>query len=249
LAIIAQEAGRTVHSLQWDVARGPFETPELLTRYPETDGVTHAAIRKAAGLWARDAVAAWHEQHPAPGHVLIGEAPLIGNRLIELVQARRDSVEALLAGGRSHFLIPVPSREVRAHIEAARTREMAAPTHERERANAIPQLVQALWEEMASVGQALGLPEATSTADNSTNRATGFDPDLYAAVYLHLLRHRPAALLPVTTALPVQTSVYAGLGAVHELVPSSNEVARIMTVVKQRPLADIEREVAGWFQV
>ena len=190
LAIIAQEAGRHGPPLQWDVARSPFETPELLARYPETDGVTHAVIRKAAGLWARDAIAAWHEQHADPGHILIGEVPLIGNRLIELVQARTDPVEALLAGHQSLFLIPAPSREVRAHIEAARTCDTAAPAHERERANAVPQLVQALWEEMASVGQALGLPEATSTASHSINRASDFDPDLYAAVYLKLLRHR-----------------------------------------------------------
>lgn len=245
LAIIAQEAGRTVHSLQWDVARGPFETPELLARYPETDGVTHAVIRKAAGLWARDAVATWHGGHQDAGHILIGEVPLIGNRLIELVQAQSDDVEPLLAGDQSLFLIPVPSREVRAHIEAARTRDTAAPAHERERANAVPQLVRALFEEMASVGQALGLPEAASIA----SQRSGFDPDLYAAVYLRLLRHRPAVLLPVMTALPVQSSVYAGLGAVQELVPAPDDVARIMAVVEQRPLAEIEREVAGWFQV
>lgn len=245
LAIIAQEAGRQVHLLQWDVARGPFETPELLARYPESDGVTHAVIRKAAGLWARDAVAAWYTGHADAGHILIGEVPLIGHRLIELVQPREDVVEALLSGADSLFLVPVPSREVRAHIEAARTREMAAPGHDRERANAVPQLVQALWEEMASVGAALGLPEAS----NAAGQPATFDPDLYSGVYLRLLRHRPAMLLPVTTALPVQTSVYAGLGGVTELVPGPDDVARVMSEVERRPALDIEREVADWFRV
>ena len=248
LALIAREAGRTVHLLQWDVARGPFETPDLLARYPETDGVTHAVIRKAAGLWARDAVAGWHEQHADPNHLLIGEAPLIGNRLIELVQQRDDAAETLLAGEGSVFLVPVPSRQVRAHIEAARVREMASPAHERERANAIPRLVQALWEEMAAVGRELGIAQSQHAA-GQTGQAVGFDPDLYGAVYLRLLRHRPAALLPVTTALPVQDSVYAGLGAVRDLAPTPEDVRRIMAVVEQRPVAEIEREVAGWFHV
>ena len=107
LSLIAGEVGRRVHLLQWDVARGPFETPEILARYPETDGVTHAVIRKAAGLWAREAVGAWQRRHADPRDLLIGEVPLIGNRLIELVQRRDDEVEGLLAGEGSVFLIPV----------------------------------------------------------------------------------------------------------------------------------------------
>ncbi|MGE3272134.1 MAG: hypothetical protein AB7P40_25495 [Chloroflexota bacterium] len=247
-AILALEAGRTVHLLQWDVARGPFETPALLARYPETEGVTHAVIRKAAGLWARDAVAAWHGQHADPRSLLLGEVPLIGNRLIELVQQQDDAAEALLAGPSSLFLVPVPSREVRAQIEAARVREMADPTHERERANAIPQLVQALWEEVAAVGRALMLPEAAAAAEQP-GQPLSFDPDLYGAVYSRLLRHRPAALLPVTEALRVQASVYAGLDAVQDLVPTPAEVAGVMTAVERRPLADVEREVSDWFLV
>src|SRR3954451_10462208 len=101
VSLIAHEVGRRVSLLQWDVARGPFETPEILARYPEIDGVTHAAIRKAAGLWAREAVGAWDRTHPGRSDgadVLIGEVPLVGNRLIELVQRRDDAAEALLAG-------------------------------------------------------------------------------------------------------------------------------------------------------
>src|SRR4051812_13196676 len=92
LSLIATSAGRRVSLLQWDVARGPFERPEILARYPETDGVTHAVIRKAAGLWARGAVAAWDRDHPDAADMLVGEVPLIGNRLIELVQQQADTV-------------------------------------------------------------------------------------------------------------------------------------------------------------
>lgn len=259
LAILALDAGRTVHSLQWDVARSPFETPELLVRYPETDGVTHPAIRKAVGVWAREAVAAWDSAHPDPRHLLIGEAPLIGNRLIELAQPGDDMAEALLTGPGGLFLVPVPSREVRQQIEAARVRDTSAPAHERERANAIPALMRALWAELADVGWLLGLPEATATAAGATSPPSAspaaahsspvFDPDLYGAVYLRLLRHRPAALLPITTALPVQGSVYAGLETVQELAPSPREVAQAMADVAQRPPAAVVQEVENWFRV
>jgi hypothetical protein len=281
ISLIAEHIGRRAHLLQWDVSRGPFETPEILARYPEVDGVTHAVIRKAAGLWAREAVGAWQQQHPAPGDLLIGEVPLIGNRLIELVQRHDDAVEPLLASERTLFLIPVPSRAVREVIEAARVREMASPTHERERANAVPSLVQSLWEEVAGVARELGVSPTPqplrganigcATGKGPRGRAAlradvpppfagegeparidgegGFDPEVYAGVYARLLRHRHAARLDVTTALPVQASVYDALGTVHELMPSPDEVARVMAEVGARPEADVEREVADWYQV
>jgi hypothetical protein len=307
LAVIAVEVGRTVHLLQWDVARGPFETPELLRRYPERDGVTHPAIRKAVGMWARGAVTAWHRQHSDDRHLLIGELPLIGNRLVELAQRWPDAVEPLLAGEASDFLVPVPSREVRHVIEAARAREMASPIHERERANAIPRLVQSLWEEITVVARELGVdrpPKGFLTNPSlrpgqaggpsasprvSTGLPTGvpprvegrlrppqpqdapslqppppcedegepsghgsgggFDPELYARVYLHLLRHRRAEPLQVTLALPVQGSVYDLVDPASELLPTSAEVDQIMREIGALPPGQVERDVAGWFRL
>jgi hypothetical protein len=240
-SLIAQAAGRRVSLLQWDVARGPFETPEILARYPEIEGVTHAAIRKGAGLWARDAVLAWDRSHPDHHDVLIGEVPLIGNRLIELVQRQPDAVEGLLAGPDTVFVIPVPSREVRRAIESARAREMAAPTNERELANALPTLVQALWEEVARLARVLDVPGGSGEAE--------FDPDVYAGVYERLLTHRHAERLDIASVLPVQASVYDALDTATDLVPSPDEVARVMAQIEARPAAEIEREVADWYRV
>lgn len=273
LCALAGAAGRRVHLLQWDVARTPFETTEILARYPETDGVTHAVIRRAVGVWARGAVVAWHQRHPDRADLLVGELPLIGSRLIELVQRQADAVEPLLVGPESVFFVPVPSREVRRAIEAAREREMASPGHERERANAIPSLVRALWAEVAAVAGLLGLrapgaavlPPDAPTPDGSAPDApasrpgtamppgqpgqSAFDPDLYAAVYMRLLRHRRAERLDVTVTLPVRASVYDALDAASELVPSAQEVARILAELGARPQAEVEREVAAWYRV
>jgi hypothetical protein len=263
-SLIAQTAGRRVSLLQWDVARGPFETPEILARYPEIEGVTHAAIRKGAGLWARDAVRSWDQTHPDRQDVLIGEVPLIGNRLIELVQRQPDEAEGLLAGPETVFLIPVPSREVRRAIESARAREMADPTHERELANALPSLVQAFWEEVARLARMLdvkrpltpqpplpcaGEGEPVGSATDEVLDPGGFDPDVYAGVYECLLRHRRAERLDITSVLPVQASVYDALGAATDLVPAPDDVARVMAQIEARPAAEIEREVADWYRV
>jgi len=94
LTHLAHALGRTVHMLQWDVARPVFETSTAGQRYPVVHGMTHGVIRKAAGLWARQAVAQWHQRYPEAGHLLIGETPFVGHRFIEL--ARRHADAALL---------------------------------------------------------------------------------------------------------------------------------------------------------
>jgi hypothetical protein len=53
LVHLAQDRGRLVHLLQWDVARPVFEASPAGQRYPVVNGVTHVLIRRAAGLWSR----------------------------------------------------------------------------------------------------------------------------------------------------------------------------------------------------
>ena len=86
-------------------------------------------------------------------------------------------------------------------------------------------------------------------AVRSSGDAGGFDPDLYAAVYLQLLRHRRAAPLRVTLTLPVQGSVYDLLDITSELTPTSEDVERVMAEVGALPEAEIEHEVANWFRI
>lgn len=225
LALLAHEAGRIVHLLQWDVSRAAFETPDILARYPEIDGATHMSIRKAVGLWVRDGVRHWHEQHTGHEHMLIGEPPLAGNRLIELAQVKADDAEALLAGPESRFLVPVPSREVRTAIEAARGRSIANPRHDRESADAPPNVMQDDWREIWRRAQELGV-----VADPGD--APSFDPETYSAVYRHLLRHRRTTLLPVDTVMTPTGSVYDLHVVASELAASPAEVERCMALVE-----------------
>ncbi len=237
--ILAHRAGRAVSLVQWDVARSAFETPAILGRYPEVNGVTHAAIRAAAGRWIRTGVTAWHRRYPDPRHLLVGEAPFVGGRLTELARPADDAAEPLLASAQTLFLVPAPDRAVRQVIEAARVRDMANPRHAREEANAPPDLVQAHWREIAALAPALGI---------TTQIEEGYDPAVYAAVYLRLLRYRHAASLAVTGALPVRASAYEREGVIaEELIPGAEEVARAMASVEACAPAAIERAVADWF--
>lgn len=241
LALVAHRLGRRVHVLQWDVARLEFESPEVMVRYPEVDGVTHAAIRKGVGLWVREAVTRWDASHPEFDHLLVGETPLIGNRFIELARVEDDPAEALLADARTEFLVPVPSKAVRQAIEQARAREMEHPLHEREASNAPPTVLRAQWGQVLEAGALLGIAPAEPAA--------AYTPSVYAEVYVRLLRRRHHRILPIEDVLRPLGSAYELDIAAGELRPTADEVARAMAAVESYPPGQLEAQVDGWFRV
>ena len=121
LTLMALEAGRGAHLIQWDTARQPFES----SRFPLDRGATHPMVIKAVGTWLRGALPEWDKAHSQTGAILIGEVPLIGGRFMEIVRPANDEAELLLADERTQFVLPVPSREVRALIEARREASIA----------------------------------------------------------------------------------------------------------------------------
>lgn len=197
-ALLAGRAGRSVHLLQWDVTRAAFETAENLRRYPEIDGVTHIEIRRAVGRWVRRGIADWHAAAPLQG-LLIGEAPILGHRLVELLEPAPDPVESLLSGEQSLFLVPVPSREVRRAIEAARTKTTRRPTHEREKTDAAPDVLRDFYSELELEAARRGIAVAAND---------GYSPETYSRVFDSLLQARNHEILAIDEVLPVTGSVY-----------------------------------------
>lgn len=241
MALMAQEAGRVVHLLQYDVARMAFETAVNLAKYPEIDGFTHAAIRKAVGLWTRVGVLQWHKQYADPSHFLLGEVPLVGNRLIELTQKLDDEAELLLAGDTTRFVLPVPSLDVRRVIESAREKSIAQPRHHKEEKDAQPNVLRALWQEVAQVGVQLGLATVGDGA---------YDPGVYTAVYHHLLQHRHTETLNIDTVLKPTGSAYNLRISGTELSATSAEVNAIIAAIEQQYTPEeLDRAVANWFDM
>jgi hypothetical protein len=242
-AFMAHQQGRTIHTLQWDIARVAFETPEILAKYPETDGVTHVAIRKAVGLWARQAILKWHETYPDPNHLLIGELPLIGNRLIEIVQKKEDTVEGVLASDQTLCIVPVPSLAVRATIEHRRAQTIATPQHENETKDAPPNVLQMVWEDVCELDSWL------SGQSNRLNQA--YNPEIYTRVFQHLLQHRHMLVLNVDEAFATTQSVYA-LGDIvtREIVADGGEIAGILHhLATTYTVKTLEKSVANWYLV
>jgi hypothetical protein len=245
LAHLAHGQGRRIHLLQWDVARPPFEASKAGRRYPLDDGVTHGVIRLAVGRWARAAVARWHAQHPGEQDLLIGETPFIGHRLIELARPATDDAELVLTDTATRFVIPVPSRALRAHLEAERERRAREPKHPREREDAPPQVLQALWRELLGAAVALGLHDPTADA-------IPYDPAIYRRVYERLLIRRHAGALGLHERLPAaDVSAYDFRIAWTDLAPTADEAAHFIRAVEaDYPRASgLQRELDGWYRM
>ncbi|MBT3371895.1 MAG: hypothetical protein HOA08_16780 [Rhodospirillaceae bacterium] len=243
--LMAARAGRVVHLLQWDIARAAFETEAILAKYPEVDGFTHPIIRKAAGLWARRAVRQWNQAFSDPGHLLIGEVPIVGNRFVELLQQHDDPVEPLLGGEGAMFFVPVPSGEVRAKIEAKRQASIANPKHANESRDAPLNVLEQIWQDARTTAAILGLvPEAQAAA------GTGYDPLTYERLFAHMLQHRNCRILHVDTLYPASGSVYELAVPTHELAAPPAEISAIMTELENsHSLAALSQAVADWHRV
>jgi hypothetical protein len=195
-------------------------------------------------MWARTAVYQWHQQHTADNYFLLGEVPLIGNRLIELVQIHEDAVEAVLNSEQVLFVVPVPSKTVRQIIEAAREQSIVRPQHEKETKDAPPNVLQMLWQEVAQLGYQAGLKE------REPEKAVAYDPEVYAAVYEHLLQHRHRQILAIDTVLQPTSSAYDWHLSGTELAASPAEVNHILTRLEQHYTPErLEQIVAAWFEV
>jgi hypothetical protein len=239
-ALLSHAAGRPLYLLQWDIARQGFETPAILARYPEVEGSTHAAIRRAAGFWVRGAVANWAAAHAGDEALLLGEAPFVGNRLVELARCEPDAAEAFLAARTTEFIIPAPTLAVRRAIEGAREREIEQPRHAREAANAPPNVLALLMQELRAAGTALGVPGVRPEG--------GYDPAVYTAVYNRLLEHRHARALAIDECWPVAASPYELDMGATELHPSPAEVADALARVETLGALELERAVRQWYR-
>jgi hypothetical protein len=248
LAHLAVAAGRPVHLLQWDVARPVFEAGATGRRYPVVDGVTQPMIRAAVGGWARGAIARWHRENAAAHSLLLGETPFVGGRLIELARPLDDEAEPLLASPACVFAIPVPSVDVRVHIEAERERRAPAPNHPREREDAPPALLRALWTELVDVARVLGI----APRDAAHHGAVAYDPAIYRGVYEAILRHRTREVVSLDLVLPTaRMSVYDFAVPCVDVIPTAAEAdAAIRDAETRHPdPAALAREIDRWWRI
>jgi succinate-semialdehyde dehydrogenase/glutarate-semialdehyde dehydrogenase len=226
---LASSKKRPVTALQWDLTRQHFETPEILLKFPEIDGVTHAGIRKACGWWSRKAISDWYEQHATDDELLIIEAPLVGNRLIELVMYMEDEAEAILSSDAVQFILPVPTEEVRQLIVSRRVETFVEPGHEYEKTDAQPHVMLSLYKELCKIASKIGIHAPMGEIPE-------YSADVYEAVYKALLKHRHAIPLKIDIIFNTQgQSVYESeLEDIKQLFPTPAETSKFVQLVEKK---------------
>ena len=244
LAHLAHFSGYRVYLLQWDVLRNAFMTDRIVSLFPDTDGITHSVVRRAAGLWVRQAVAQWHQKYLGEKSILIGEAPLIGNRLIELALPRNDAAESILLEESTRFVLPVPSRRIRRIIETARQTSIKNPRDYRELNDASPEVLKTLWTELIRAATALHIPTPPKGSDED------YDPKTYQSVYIRVLKHRRYEVTRLNVTLSTHSrSVYAFGMPVEEMIPTASEVSNSIEEVEHHypNLCTLEKEMEEWY--
>jgi hypothetical protein len=151
----------------------------------------------------------------------------------------------VLSDPRTRFVVPVPSRELRRHLEAERARRAAQPLHPREREDAPPEVLRDLWRQLTGVAATLGLAGAPASGAPAP-----YDPALYTAVYQHVLRCRHVDVLHVDAILPATAMSPYDLGiSVDDLRPQADEAERLLAGAA-RDWADpaaLEQALERWY--
>lgn len=243
LTLMAQQAGRKVHIFQYDTIRPAFETPDLLKKYPQDQGATHPMVIQACSIWARQNVLIWSQNHATPEHMLIGEVPLIGNRLMEIVRSYDDDAEAVLKDKRTQFVVPVPSAYVRETIEKRREQTIANPRHENEKEDAPPNVLRAMWQELYRIARILGL------SDSHLDKLP-YSPEIYSAVYQYLLQHRHHQILNIDELLTPVGSAYDYSEPLPEVIATEEEAQQIIEQLEHEYGVDqIIEDAKHWYDL
>ncbi|WP_170431592.1 hypothetical protein [Ruegeria arenilitoris] len=240
---VSVSLGRRVHIMRWDTGLAAFQTEDILARYPDVSDGTHPLIRKAAGLWGRRALARWQVEHTDPTDMIVGEVPIIGNRFSEFIQAQPDQVEPALASEETTFIYPVPTKSLRANLEAIRRSTFANPKHPDEARDAPPSTMELAWRQTCAKAAELGLV-------SEVDIHSPYEETIYVRFFEHLLHHRNAIGIAVDT-------IYSDAGSAHDLDVNVLELSASQDDV-QCAIAEVEaactveeaaRDVENWHQM
>lgn len=179
---LAENKGKKISVIQWDLARKAFETPAISEYFPMGEGIVHNGLKLAAGKWLMDEVSLWIEEHEDDDEILLIEAPLVGNRFIELVKIQTDAIlESYLSHEGVQVIMPIPSKEVRTKIEAERKRQVNDDA--KVWTGAKPSVMLMLWKMTCGIANEFG-----KSIDMSGQ--PDYDPEVYEFVFSEILKHR-----------------------------------------------------------
>ena len=241
IAAAASADGRASTVIQWDVSRESWDNhPSAAATYPEIDGITHEGIRTAMGSWIRKAVADWHSQHAGGNDLLIVEAPHIGGRFSELAHIVDDAAEPSLRGHDTLFVIVAPTKDLQLTLKSQRAADMESQGEgSYESNNASPDLLDELTNSLRGPAQELGIVSTSST---------GYDPELYAGLMQHVLRHRNVHFVRPDRLMEITGSVYSLVDQSSRLWATEEQVQRSLDVAEAMSQKELAQHTNDWFR-
>jgi len=239
--IIAQVLGKNLTVIQWDIARKAFETSEIFARFPMGEGVVHNGVKLSVGRWLMDTLKEWLAKHHEEKDLLLIEAPLVGHRFVELAQVQADEeLEAFLKSEAFQFIMPIPSKQVRAKIEADRRAQIAEDA--KTWTGAKPSVLLQLWKMICGIANEFG-------KNILLEQQPPYDPEVYEFVFSKILKHRHFVPLHIDEIFSVSVTDEKELHNLDSLKADADTANRYaQEVADQYPdHKDIDAIVKRWY--
>lgn len=195
---IADQKGKEIDIIQWDVARKAFETEYICKHFPMGAGTVHNGLKLIAGLWLMETIKHWIDFNKKSDNILLIEAPLVGHRFVELVQKQIDTdLENFLSSELCKFVIPIPSKKVREAIEAERNRQVSE--NAKVWSGAKPSVMLMIWKRTCEIANEFG-------ENIDLSEQPPYDPQTYQLVFSRILKHRQFVTLSINEIFDIPES-------------------------------------------
>jgi len=239
--LIAAAEGRAVTVIQWDIARKAFEIPAIAARYPMGDGVVHNGVKLSVGKWLLATIMQWLTDHEKDNQLLLIEAPLVGHRFIELAKKQEDKkLEAFLSSELFQVLMPIPSKKVRAKIEADRRAQIAEDA--KIWVGAKPSVMLMLWKMICGIANKFG-------RNISMDGQPPYDPEIYEFVFTKILKHRHFVPLHIAEIFEVHIVDEKELHPTGSLAAADAQALHFSELIAAKYLTDeaLDAVVSNWY--
>lgn len=240
---IANELGKQVDVIQWDVARKAFETEEIAKYYPTGNGVVHNGLKIIAGKWLMDRLLDWKREFELDNNRLILiEAPLVGHRLIELIKpCPVNELEDWLSSEHTKVVMPIPSKNVRRKIEESRSKQVSEDA--KTWLGAKPSVMLMLWKKTCEIANEFGTNVDLSGQPD-------YDDKIYEFVFSTILKHRQFVPLRVDEVFEMPEGGEEELHSLPSLIADQETADYYGRIVRNLyPSTDeIDQLVETWYQ-
>eukprot|EP00298_Acanthocystis_sp_HF-20_P005441 c15604_g1_i1.p1 GENE.c15604_g1_i1~~c15604_g1_i1.p1 ORF type:complete len:287 (+),score=111.75 c15604_g1_i1:64-924(+) len=243
MAEMAVQANKKVQTLLWDVSGAAFKYACPDQQLVSGNSEHELVVRASAGQWARAKISKWFAEHGNDeNQVLIGEAPFVDGRFIELVRSYDDQAEGILKDVNiTSFVVVTPSLEVRESIVKLREERMKNPLHPNEKEDCPVSLIKEFWNVLHAAAV-----ERKITNEHVESNSPPFDPKVYEEMYKALCKRRPVSVVHMAKVLDTSSfTPYNFESSVTQATPTNEEVAEFLEIGKKLFDKDIQKT---WFR-